>query len=245
MPKTLKINKEQLDFLRTPDSFTITGEKGEKGDKGDKGDRGPIGPKGPKGDPGLIGKPGLEGKQGSPGPAGKDGEVGAPGRDGQDGQPGEQGPVPQHKWEGTKLSFEVSPGVFGTAVDLQGAAGERGMQGLTGVHHPDLHKNITILEPTDTDDISFFYTKRNISIVEVRSVVRGTSPSATWTLKFDSDRSATGTTVCTDTTTSESTGDVATLTEDHLSTDVFLWIEVSGISGTVDELQLFLIYKEL
>ena len=42
------------------------------------------------------------------------------------GPAGPQGPIPAHKWDGTKLSFENSDGSYDSGVDLQGPQGPSG-----------------------------------------------------------------------------------------------------------------------
>lgn len=106
--------------------------------------------KGEKGDPGKDGAPGRDGKDGQDGHTpqkgvdyfdgedgytpikgidyfdGKDGYTPIKGVDyfdGKDGAPGMVGPMPKHKWEGTKLSFENPDGTFSKPVDLLGQTG--------------------------------------------------------------------------------------------------------------------------
>lgn len=85
--------------------------------------RGPKGPPGPPGESiqGPPGPPGesIQGPPGPPGPPGING-IGIPGLQ------GPRGPMPEHRWEGTKLSFQKPDGEFGEYVDLQGPPGEKG-----------------------------------------------------------------------------------------------------------------------
>jgi hypothetical protein len=73
-----------------------------------------------------------EGKRGL---RGSRGERGADGVSivGEQGEQGEIGPMPKHKWEGTKLRFEISPGEWGKAVDLQGPKGRSGQVMVGGL----------------------------------------------------------------------------------------------------------------
>ncbi len=238
MGTTINIDKTLLENF----FHGVAGEAGAEGLTGPKGDKGDTGSTGPKGEPGLTGPQGQSGEKGQPGAAGQDGTDGASGTDGQAGESGVQGSIPQHQWEGTKIRFEVSPGKFGKFVDLKGTGGQTG-----GVHHAVLSKNITILEPTTSEDISYFYSMKGIKIEEVRAIVRGTTPSLTWTIRFASDRSAAGTELVASgsTTTNTSTGDVIALEQDHLPQGVFLWVETTASSGTVDEVELYLSYREI
>jgi len=96
------------------------GERGRRGRRGVKGDNGIVGPPGPEGPIGPRGGIGLVGRQGEVGPVGPKGDK---------GDDGPTGPVPRHKWEGTRLSFELPNGKFGRSVNLQGPGGGRGRSG--------------------------------------------------------------------------------------------------------------------
>lgn len=63
---------------------------------------------------------------------GKDGKDGV-GLRGPKGERGERGPIPDHKWDGTKLAFEKPDGEFGKAVDLQGPPGGDGVGGMAPI----------------------------------------------------------------------------------------------------------------
>lgn len=52
------------------------------------------------------------------------GDKGDPGDKGDRGPPG---PMPNHKWQGTKLSFQKPDGRYGLAIDLQGPSGSGGV----------------------------------------------------------------------------------------------------------------------
>lgn len=58
----------------------------------------------------------------------QEGPKGEPGKSikGEPGKDGETGPMPDHKWSGTKLSFEKPDGSWGKAVDLEGPVGPPG-----------------------------------------------------------------------------------------------------------------------
>jgi hypothetical protein len=66
--------------------------------------------------------------QGQRGLRGSRGERGSDGVSivGEQGEKGEIGPMPKHKWEGTKIRFEIAPNEWGKAVDLQGPRGRSG-----------------------------------------------------------------------------------------------------------------------
>ena len=111
----------------------------------------------------------------------------------------------------------------------------------------ELFKSLTIDSPTATDDVSAGFTNRAITVTKLVAVVRGTTPSLTWTLRHSSDRSAAGNEVVTGgtVTTSESTGSVVTVFNDAtIPADSFYWVETTAKSGTVAELHLSIFATE-
>ncbi len=108
-------------------------------------------------------------------------------------------------------------------------------------------KSITVESPTATEDIMCFYTDVAIAMRQLTAVLRGTTPSVTWTLRYDSDRSAAGTEVITTgtVTTNTSTGqDLTIFSNPNIPADSFVWLETTAIGGTVDELALTMIFSE-
>ena len=108
-------------------------------------------------------------------------------------------------------------------------------------------KSITVEDPTGSEDISMFFTNAAITITEMRAVLVGSStPSVTWTIRHGSDRSATGAEVVTSgtTTTSTTTGsDVTSFNDATIPADSFVWLETSAQSGTVDSINISLIFN--
>lgn len=107
---------------------------------------------------------------------------------------------------------------------------------------------ITVEDPTATEDISVFFTSRAITVQEMRAVLLGSAtPSVTWTIRHSTDRSAAGNEVVTGgtTTTSTTTGsDVTVFNDATIPADSFVWLETTAQSGTVDELNVCVIYSE-
>lgn len=108
-----------------------------------------------------------------------------------------------------------------------------------------LTKGVTIPEPTATEDITLFFTDDAITITQLNAVVRGTSPSVTWTIRHGTDRSATGAEVVTSgtTTTSVSSGsEVTSFNDSTVPAGSWIWLETTGASGTNDELSVSIEY---
>ena len=66
--------------------------------------------------------------------------------------------------------------------------------------------------PGASEDMAIFYAQEAITIARITVVLTGSTPSVTWTLRHDLDRSQTGTEVITggSTSTSTGTGDIYT-----------------------------------
>lgn len=251
---------KRSDFVGPQGPQGVPGPRGEAGERGLDGRDGRDGRDGKDGTAGHSPRHQWEGtmlrlEQGAPGEWGPWVDLqGMPGQDGltpADGTPGEQGPegpmgmqgepgvMPNHQWDGTSIRFETAPGEWGQWVNLVGQTGP----GIQGVHHPEQHKNLTMLQPVPGDDIVFFYTRKELKIEEVRSVIRGNL--ASWEMRFGDERNELGELITTTTTTSNTKGDVSVVTQDHVAPGSFIWVEIESTIGSPDELQIYLVYKEL
>lgn len=90
-----------------------------------------------------------------------------------------------------------------------------------------------IASPTASEDRTITALRRAMVALTVYTVVRGTTPSVTWTVLHAADRSASGTSVASGTTTSES--GVSAVVTVAIPAGSYLWVETSATSGTVDE----------
>lgn len=128
--------------------------------------------------------------------------------------------------------------------DFAAASHTHPVSQITGLK---VDKSITIPDPVNGDDVSFFYTEVAITISKMIAVVRGSSPSFTFTVRHAADRSATGNelvtggTTCTNTTTGQF---VTSFDDATISANSFVWVEGTGASGTIDEFALTLIGSE-
>ncbi len=107
-------------------------------------------------------------------------------------------------------------------------------------------KSATVEFPSNSEDVSMLFTEDALTITDVTVVLRGTTPSVTWTLKHALDRSegspndvVGGSTTSTNTTT----GDSPTLAGDvTVPLNSYLWVETSATSGTIEEFSLTFTY---
>lgn len=104
----------------------------------------------------------------------------------------------------------------------------------------------SVASPGSSEDVTLFFTEHAITIEEMNAVLRGSStPSVTWTIRHDSDRSATGNEVVTSGTTTTSTTNGSSVTSFNDATipaGSWVWLETTAQSGTVDELGLSIRY---
>lgn len=106
---------------------------------------------------------------------------------------------------------------------------------LTGVIDP---KAITILNPTGADNVTLFYNTQATPITSIVSLVRGTSPSITFEVLWDSNRAGSGTAAVEGgtTVTNTTTGLVTTsLSNTTIPANRYVWIRTTASSGTVTE----------
>jgi hypothetical protein len=125
---------------------------------------------------------------------------------------------------------------------LTGAiAGVSSVNGLTGA--VKIGRSISVYAPTTTDNITMFYTTNALTLSNIESVIRGTGTGVTFSIKYGTDRSASGTEVvtnginCTNTTNGLSTTSFNNAT---ISASSFVWMTIAGVSGNPNELSVTL-----
>jgi hypothetical protein len=106
-------------------------------------------------------------------------------------------------------------------------------------------KAVTVESPGASEDITMFFTDDAITITQLNAIVRGTTPSVTWTIRHATDRSATGNEVVTGgtATTSQTTGsEVTSFNDATIPAGSWVWLETTAQTGTVNELNVTLEY---
>jgi hypothetical protein len=102
-------------------------------------------------------------------------------------------------------------------------------------------KSVTIAEPQPGDQFTLFRTEYPTTLSQVQAVVRGSSPSVTYEIRYAADRSAAGTLAIEPATvTSITNGDTATIQNMPIPAGRYVWLEVTAVSGTVSELNVSL-----
>ena len=111
-------------------------------------------------------------------------------------------------------------------------------------------KHVTVENPTNSEDITLFFTDEALTITKIVAVLTGSaSPSLTWTIKFHADRSNAGTEVVTGGTTIDSSGggtstgqSVTSFNSASISANNWVWFKTTAQSGTVNKIHLTIFY---
>jgi hypothetical protein len=104
-------------------------------------------------------------------------------------------------------------------------------------------KSVTIASPLNTDDITFFYTDKDLVIDNVYAVVRGSSPSVTFSLSSGTNRSTiTENNINGQTVTNSTTGVSVTIGDNTIPINSWIWVRVTAVGGTTTEFSLTFYY---
>lgn len=128
---------------------------------------------------------------------------------------------------------------------LQPVPGQKiSIKNLPEGHRPPV--SVTIVSPKASSQAKVYLDDRALTIKKIVVTVKGSSsPSVAWTLRYDTDRSATGTEINTGgkTTTNTTTGEVIEeFDNDSVPADSHMWMEISTVSGTVEEISINIFY---
>jgi hypothetical protein len=98
-------------------------------------------------------------------------------------------------------------------------------------------RSITIAGPQIGDSFTLFRTTRSTTITSAVALVSG--GSVTYELRYAADRTTAGTlATVSDTVTNTTTGDAATVQNQPIAASRYVWVEITGVTGTVDEFNL-------
>ena len=98
-------------------------------------------------------------------------------------------------------------------------------------------KSVTIAGPQAGDSFTLFRTARSTTIDEVVALVSG--GSVTYELRYAVDRTTAGAlAIVAETVTNTTTGDSATVQNQPIAAGRFVWVEITAVSGTVEEFNL-------
>jgi hypothetical protein len=108
------------------------------------------------------------------------------------------------------------------------------------------YRAISIDNPAVDDNLTMFYTTKNITVGKVISLVNGSAePSVTWTIRYGPNRSLAGTELKTGgfVTTNNTFGQLdSTFTNPVIPGGSFIWILVTDKNGSVTSLDITIIF---
>lgn len=98
-------------------------------------------------------------------------------------------------------------------------------------------RSVTIAGPQAGDSFTLFRTSRETTVSSVVGLVSG--GSVTYELRYAADRTTAGTlATVSDTVTNTTTGDAATVQNQPIPSGRWVWVDITGVTGTVDEFSL-------
>jgi hypothetical protein len=109
----------------------------------------------------------------------------------------------------------------------------------------DAPKALTILAPGNSEKVPLFFTAQELTFLEIRSIVLGSSPSATFSIRHGTDVSGSGTEVVTGgiTVTNTTTGlSTTSFNSGTVPANSWVWLTTSATGGTVDALNVSLVF---
>lgn len=118
-----------------------------------------------------------------------------------------------------------------------GPTGPQGEMGFTGDTGPFGPKSISVLAPTNAENITLFYTTAELTVTQISSAIRG-GTSVTFTIRYGTNRSDTGTQIVTGGTVANSTSGLYTTSFSNaiIPANSWVWLVTTAVSGTVNEL---------
>lgn len=149
---------------------------------------------------------------------------------------------------GWKLQTQSVVGPTGPTgpTGVTGSTGPTGLTGATGATGSTAPKAIAINSPTASEKAVLFFTSQQITISAIRSALIGSNtPSVTFSIRYGTDISASGTEVVTGgiTVTNTTTGlNTTSFNSATITANNYVWITTSATSGTVNQLHVNLLF---
>lgn len=121
------------------------------------------------------------------------------------------------------------------------------IEATTSSLKPALNKAVTIEAPSASEAIDMWQTPVAITVTSLKAILRGTTPSVTYNIRFGTDiTSATDVFTSNITCTSVTTGcsNSSGFNDATIPAGSFIWVITSAMSGTVNSISLTLNYTE-
>lgn len=133
--------------------------------------------------------------------------------------------------------------LFSDPTVSDGGIGYTGSTGFTGSRGTISPRGVSFLTPSVSQEQTVFYTESELTVSTVRGVKRG-GTSVEYDLRYATSRNQTGTLIASDVVSDEATGDLATVTNTGIPANSYVWVELTGVTGIVDEFQLNIVFDE-
>jgi hypothetical protein len=103
-------------------------------------------------------------------------------------------------------------------------------------------RSVSVASPQAGSEITLFRVSQDVTLSSVVAVLQGSgSPSVTFALRYAANRTLTGTTATVSATVSSvTTGTSLAIDQMPIPSGSFVWVDITAVSGTVDELSLTL-----
>jgi hypothetical protein len=104
-------------------------------------------------------------------------------------------------------------------------------------------RSVSITGPIANDTFTLFRTDVETTITAVTALVSGASPSVTYEIRYAANRTSAGTPVIAPTTvTNTTTGSAATVQNQPIPANSYVWLTVTAVTGTVGEMNVTLAF---
>ncbi len=135
--------------------------------------------------------------------------------------------------------------LFSDPTVTDGDTGYTGSVGYVGSRGTISPRSWSFLDPANLSlsEQTLFFTDTALTASDIKGVKVG-GQDVTYTIRYGTNRSDTGTVVATDTATSATTGTTATISNADIPADSWLWVEIGTVNGSVAEFALNIIFSE-
>jgi hypothetical protein len=100
-------------------------------------------------------------------------------------------------------------------------------------------RSITIAGPKSGDNFTLFRTDVETTITAVTALVSGTTPSVTYEIRYAPNRTSAGTlATISETVTNSTIGDGATVQNQPIPANSYVWLAITSVAGTVGEMNV-------
>lgn len=140
----------------------------------------------------------------------------------------------------------VTADITANSIDIGGAGNNLMLDDGNVKALPTLRESVTIVDPTDADDVTLFFTPVAITITDVRSHITGTT-NVVFNIQHASTRTGTGLNVFTSDITLTSTSGQSNNTgfnDATIPANSWVWVNIASVSGTPSMFHASLMYTE-